>query len=489
MPMENGKKSSSLMRKLILYFLIIILMMFSLNIFSVYRFKTFYSSFYDMLSDSIDIQSMSMEADGLFTQIENYAHSGSREYIKNHSDRVKKLIFRIDLLQAGSTDTIYFRCRDIKNMLITFEEKGQSVISNYDAGMKQIYINQSVAELSRLKGYIQEEITALLLIRLRSILEFYSGFREQIVSGENLMYLLTAFITLLCVAFAYRFSRHISVPIHQLVLRLKRVARGDLDVEALVWNTNDEIHILIDSFQHMLSQIKSLIERIREKANVENRLKEQEIKNLEIENLLNQSELNFLQSQINPHFLFNTLNSIAVLAEIEEAGQTKMMIESMSSILRYNLQKLNDNVTLREELEIIRNYLYIQRTRYGNRIEFSMDIDESVMNCSIPSMIIQPFVENAIMHGLEPKLGKGLLQVGVYDRQELLEIVVRDDGVGMSQDILEQINNRSVMQDSKKGIGMVNVIRRLEIHYGPEAICIESMQSKGTTVTIRLPRA
>lgn len=482
------KRSSSLMRKLIVYFLVIILMMFALNLFSLYRFKAFYSSFYDMLSDSVGIQSISMELDELFTQVENYVHSGSREYIQDHSVRLNRLMSRVDRLQEESTDDIYYRCRDIENMLVTFDEKGRKVMGSYDAGVEQIYLNQAIAELSRLKGYIQDEIKELLLIRLRSILSVYSGFWEQIKSGESLMYSLTILITLLCLTIAYRFSRQISVPIHQLVLRLKKVSKGDLEVESLALKTNDEISVLIDSFNHMLSQIKSLIERIREKANVEKQLKEQEIKNLEMANLLNQSELNFLQSQINPHFLFNTLNSIAVLAEIEEAGQTRLMIESMSNILRYNLRKLNDSVTLQEELEIIRNYLYIQRTRYGSRIEAVLDIDENLLHCRIPSMIIQPFVENAILHGLEPKEGRGLLEVEVHDGQENMIIQIRDDGVGMPAPVLEQIRNRSIPQDSKKGIGMVNVIRRLEIYYGVDAVRIESEPGSGTTVVMKLPK-
>lgn len=481
-------KRASLRQKLIIYFLIIITMMFSLNIFLIYNSKAFYTSFYDMLIDSVEIQSISVEMDKLYDQVNNYSHSGSREYIEDYSRNMQKLLHNIDEKKIKSNESTYLKYRNIKSMLLTFDEKSREIMRKYDSDVSKIYINQAVRELFKVKGYIQDEINSVLLNKLTGIQGYYSVFWENIKVGEKLTYGLAVVTTIICILFAFVFAKQISVPIHQLVLRLKRVARGELDVEKLDLSTNEEINVLIESFNFMISQIKGLIERIKEKAYVEKQLKEQEIKNLEMKNLLNQSELNFLQSQINPHFLFNTLNSITILAEIEEAGQTRKMIESMSNILQYNLRKINDMVTLNEELAIIKNYIYIQRTRHGNRIEYSFDIDESVLNYSIPSMIIQPFVENSIMHGLEPKEGKGLLELGMYDVGKNIEIVIKDNGVGMSQEVLEQINNKNIRQDSKKGIGVINVVRRLEIYYGSDAIHFDSELGKGTTIKMILPK-
>lgn len=441
-----------------------------------------------MLNDSVDIQSISVDIDKIYTQIENYSNSGNRDYIRDYSSNFSDLMNKVDQLKKSSSENTYPKFRDVKNMLLTFNEKSNEVISKYDTGVSKIYINQSVQELQRNKRYIQDDIKSLLLIKLMDIQGYYSNFWEKINVGEKLSYILTLLITITCFLFALVFSKQISVPIHQLVLRLKKVAKGELNVDKIDMSTNDEINVLIEAFNYMMSEIKVLIERIKEKANVEKQLKEQEIKNLEMANLLNQSELNFLQSQINPHFLFNTLNSITILAEIEEAGQTRKMIESMSNILQYNLRKLNDRVTLKEELEIIKNYLYIQRTRHGNRIEYSFDIDEAILNHSIPSMIIQPFVENSIMHGLEPKEGKGFLELGIYDKGEKIEIVIKDNGIGMSQKVLEQIMERNLSQDSRKGIGVLNVVRRLEIYYGNDVIDLESELGKGTTIRIRVPK-
>lgn len=492
--MEKGikRKNSTLMKKLIMYFLIVIALMFLLNMYSMYGFKLFYSNFHTMLKKLVEVHYIAVRIDAIYQDVDNYAHSGSEEYISDYRQKMSELQNRIEHLKYDSAGDAYYKFKDIQNMLKTFDEKSINIIWNYNVQMQQIYINQLVAELSRLKGYIQDETKDLLLTELLSVQSYYSGFRASIGRQENIMYVLTAFITLLCIGFAVRFTREISMPIHQLVLRLQRVAQGDLEITPASLKTNDEINVLIESFNFMIIEIKSLIEKIKEKANVERKLKEQEIKNLEISNLLKQSELNFLQSQINPHFLFNTMNSIAALADIEEAVQTKKMLESMSFILRYNLKKLNENVTLGEEVEIIRNYLYIQSIRFGNRIEYILDIDESILNYKVPSMILQPFVENAIIHGLEPKEGKGILELGIYDKGENIVVVIKDDGLGITQEKLESIleyRDSGVKENSRSGIGINNVIRRLEIKYGGNVVEIDSRIGVGTEVRMRLKKS
>ena len=484
-------KNSTLMKKLIAYFLIIIVVMFSLNAYLMYGFKTFYSSFYSMLSQLIETHSISLEVDRLYQMVENYSNSGTQEYISDYNTRLENLRKRIQHRKHNTNGSLFYKYRDIQNMLLTFDERSKDIIRSYDVGLQRIYINQSVAELARMKGYIHEEVKNLLLMQLISVQSYYSDFKWKMQSRESMMYVLTGITTLMCLVFAFKFSTQISVPIHQLVLRLQRVSRGELNVEAVSIKTDDEINVLIDSFNHMIVQIRKLIEKIKEKANVEKQLKEQEIKNLEISNLLNQSELNFLQSQINPHFLFNTMNSIAVLAEIEEAPQTKLMLESMASMLRYNLKKLNENVTLEEECEIVRNYLYIQRTRFGNRIECKMNIDESILKYKVPSMILQPFVENAIIHGLEPKEGNGVLEVGISDQNEHIEITIADNGIGMSgEKLINLINNGNESDiNSKSGIGVSNVVRRLQITYGRNVVEIRSELNRGTTVKMMLDKS
>jgi len=489
MKVRFGKKKLTLMNRLIKYFLIIIALMFSLFVYSSYGFKSFYSNFYIMLKQLFDIHSISLEVDTLYQQLDNYAHSGTGKYIEEYKTGLSRLKKRIEILKDVSSDQAYFKCRDIENILLTFDEVSRNMIKRYEERMPQIYVNQSVTELAKIKGYVHDEVKNLLLIKLLSAQSYYFEFGNTMGEKENLIYVLMVFITLLCIVFAFRFSRTISMPIHQLVLRLEKVAQGELNVEQVALKSNDEVGILVDSFNFMLTQIKNLIDTIKVKADVEKKLQEQEIKNLEISNLLNQSELQFLQSQINPHFLFNTMNTIAVLADIEDAPKTKMLLESMSDILRYNLKSLDETVLLSEEYEIAKNYLYIQKARFDSKIEYILDIDEGALSYKVPSMILQPFIENAIIHGLEPKEGKGVLELIIRETPYDIQIIIRDNGVGISQERLAEILNykeKSQQKSSRYGIGISNVMRRLELKYGKNVVDIYSKLGKGTEVRMKL---
>jgi sensor histidine kinase YesM len=275
-----------------------------------------------------------------------------------------------------------------------------------------------------------------------------------------------------------------------LVLRAKRVSNGELEIEKLDIKTNYELNSLIDSFNNMVERLKELISDIENKAIIESKLKEQEIKNLEISNLLNESELKFLQSQINPHFMFNTMNTIMALAKIEGAKQTADLLKSMTDILRYNLKKIDVTVTLYDEVEIIKNYIYIQKTRFGAKIDYILNIDESALAFKVPSMILQPFVENSIIHGLEPKEGKGYLEVSIMNVDENIYILIKDNGIGMSEERLKAVIDKEtdISAESRSGIGVKNVIRRLELKYGSGVVSIKSVLHEGTEISIKLDK-
>ena len=166
------------------------------------------------------------------------------------------------------------------------------------------------------------------------------------------------------------------------------------------------------------------------------------------------------------------------------------MIGCISEILKYYLKKINENVTLNEEFKIIENYVYLQKTRFGDRIKFELKYDESVMGHRVPSMILQPFVENAIIHGLEPLEEKGRLSVRIMDIESDILLKVEDNGIGINEEILSRFFEKDelITSPSERGIGVVNVIRRLELKYGRNVVEIKSSKDKGTEVNIRIPK-
>lgn len=222
---------------------------------------------------------------------------------------------------------------------------------------------------------------------------------------------------------------------------------------------------------------KQLMDEIRSKA--------------DLENLLRAAELKALQSQVNPHFLFNTLNTIARLALLEGASRTQEIVYALSDLLRNNLRDIEELRTLEEEVKSINDYLTIQRVRFGDRIQARVNVSPELLDMHIPALTLQPLVENAIIHGIEPKKEGGEVQIGGYLEGDRLVLVVGDTGIGMSQERINSIfraEKRRPTQGQTTGLGILNVHKRIQHHFGAEyGIRMESEIGRGTSIYIQLP--
>ena len=211
---------------------------------------------------------------------------------------------------------------------------------------------------------------------------------------------------------------------------------------------------------------------------------------LNTEKLLSQAEFKALQSQINPHFLFNTLNAISQLAILEGCDQTAEAIFSLSALFRRCLKKNDSFPQLREEVDNVSEYIAIKKLLYRDRIQYRCDVDSSCLSLRVPLFSLQPLVENALLHGLEPKKEGGTLTLSVHRQAGFIVVRVEDDGLGCSQDSIERI--RACPPDHSRsdltGIGMGNVIRRLSDHFGPAFHwTIDSALGQGTRIALYLP--
>ena len=211
----------------------------------------------------------------------------------------------------------------------------------------------------------------------------------------------------------------------------------------------------------------------------------------ELETLLKASELKALQSQINPHFLFNTLNTIARLALIEGAGRTEEVVYALSDLLRNNLKDIDKLRTIAEEVKSIRDYLIIQNTRFGDRIQAEIDIEPQLFDISIPALTLQPLVENAIIHGLEPKRDGGKVSITGRSEGDRIIITIADTGVGVPPERIRSIfrsEKRTVTKGQTTGLGIVNVHKRIQHLFGSDyGVSMESTVGEGTRIYIQLP--
>lgn len=420
--------------------------------------------------------------------IDNHLLSGNAEYLDTLRDELDRFAAATRDLERRLPRDFRYRIRDLRSMAETFADYARSAAADLAAGKERIYVNRDRADLVRLKGFIQEESGRLLSSYMEHTRELIAASRSDLERNENLAYLGAILGALTAAGIALRIAAEIADPLHLLSETALKVAAGDLDTAAPDYPKRDELGVLVDSFNTMTVEIRNLVRDLQEKASLEVRLREERLRATQAESSLRKTELELLQARINPHFLFNTLSAVSALARAEEAPNTRVAVESVSSIMRYTLSKRSGPPLLEEEMALVRNYLYLQSLRFGKRLSWVADMDEDCAGVTIPAFSIQPFVENAVLHGIEPKEEGGSVQIyaSVGAGENSVEVVVRDDGVGMAAEKVAELQNPSE-ETLSRHMGVANVARRLELILGYPAVSIESEPGKGTIVRITLP--
>ena len=267
-------------------------------------------------------------------------------------------------------------------------------------------------------------------------------------------------------------ARNITFPIQKLRDSMKRVQKGDFSAAEIEVYSDHEIGCLTRSFNVMTHKIQDLMAQ---------NIQEQEQKR--------KIELKALQSQINPHFLYNTLDSIIWMAEGKKNEEVVLMTASLARLLRQSISIENELVTIGQEIEYVRSYLTIQKMRYKDKLEFEINVDPRITHAQIIRLVLQPIVENAIYHGLKYKESKGMLKVHGYELGERIIIDITDDGVGMDEETLKHIYDKHKVNYHSNGVGVYNVQQRLVLYYGKEyGIIYHSEKGKGTTATVVIPK-
>jgi sensor histidine kinase YesM len=286
--------------------------------------------------------------------------------------------------------------------------------------------------------------------------------------------------------------KYISRPIHLLAEASNNIKKNVYDIVPEKQYKIEDFNILIFNFNRMTLTIANSINDIKEKSILERKLLLSEKKNLQIANSLNNAQIQIMQNQINPHFLFNSLNTLTSLARIEHAEKTKTLLEDLSIIIRYGLKKTNNLVTIKEELDILNTYLRIQKIRYEEKIDYEIDCEENLGQIQIPAMLLQPLVENCIVHGLEEKSGKGEIKIIIQKSVDgMIQIEVTDNGKGINKKTLNlihsQIDKITEYSSEKSKNGLLNVLYRIKL-FSPEAvIMIDSSEEKGTSIKFSIP--
>jgi len=419
--------------------------------------------------------------------IEGYLQSGNRQKLSEFNDSVitsQNLIKEIEKSNISSEN--YYLLKSIEMSFNNYFAEGCQASFNYNTQNYEYFSRMYSAEI--IQNYLQKYCDEL----LTSLMQNQKKVNQKLnVRVRNLGFFSLAFM--LCFLFLILFFsvyifRNITHPLRLLVHQSRSVSLGNFKVQVKTLKNKNSMGLLIDTFNEMSQSIQKMLERLQKQSLTEKRLIEEQKKNEEQEKLLNEARFLALQSQTNPHFLFNTLNSISRMITLEKNDDSLEMIDSLSSMLRYNLSS-DAVVLLSEEIDVTKEYIAIQKKRFGKRLQFVLHVDENLINrVELPKFILQPLVENAIVHGLEPLEKGGTITIETRLIGENFYLSIQDNGKGMKPSMLQKLREgKPILFENRSHLGFNNTKNRMVIFSGdPAVLKVESEENKGTTITIRL---
>ncbi len=383
--------------------------------------------------------------------VDNYNNTSITLWDKN-----RQSIIRVNQAEDGK--------QPVEPILDEVEIK--SLLSKFD-GSDHGYMTKKINNTEYLISFVLEE-------RHNWIITSAIPFAE--VSDESEKMGFVGFITILINSIilfmgTIVISRWITVPIHKLLKSMNAVKRGELR-EVYINEGNNEIGQLRDGYNMMIREIQNLIKSV---------IAEQKT--------IRKAELNVLQAQIKPHFLYNTLDSINSLALSGRINEVCDLVDALGGYYRHSVSKGREVITLREELDIVKNYLKILKVRYEDMFEVNYNIEESCLDTKILKLVLQPLVENALYHGIRAKGVPGIINVDIKREEQQVCICIEDDGVGMSDYEIQKILDSKV-GSAESSFGLRGTIERLKIYCNNEdTFQLYSEKGKGTKIIILLPLA
>ncbi|MCP5454807.1 MAG: histidine kinase [Thermotogae bacterium] len=432
-------------KKIMNYFFLLISIFSLLSLISFFNAEIILKNSNYTINDYLFLSDFKINMDNYIKELENYISSGSSQKLLSYYDYYNKIQLNLNSLpsevQKNSEGNYKKNIKNISQNILTAAE---NTIYLKRTGIAQETL-ENFRKTLEIYDYFLFYYSKLIDIKLENEYEKYTLYNEKL-KITNFFVLFSILSTiLLSVYFAYTASKKITTPINYLSDVAQKVSEGKINTDFKIIKSDDEIEILSETFSEMIESIKEHINTLKLQSEYEKKIKEQELK--------------ILQSQINPHFLFNTLNIAMQLSIIENADKTSDFIEKISNMLRYNLKNINDIVSLKDEIDSVKNYMDILKIRFI-KIDYEIVINsEEALYTKVPRFILQPVVENSYKHGLREDSGKITIIVG--EEKNYIYVRIEDTGSGISEEKVDDI-----MNDRNSGIGISYVVKRLKMFCG-----------------------
>ncbi|MGN0160591.1 MAG: sensor histidine kinase [Lachnospiraceae bacterium] len=457
-------------------------------LFDAWIVKYFMMDFNAILDDNAcgdNIINVLKEESSAFVQYVESPSVESRGKLKECIENTNEVMYAIPMDYNHLGETRYAQLQSIRSSYEVYGKARDEIMNGLLKGAS--YIGR-LYEIYEMQEYLHQYAQVYMATTLEEGNARYQELLPSLFMVPIAAIAVSILLIFIIIHLAMMMNETIIDPVLNLANASRRIAANDFYIEDVETNNQDEIGELVKAFNKMKYATGEYISALEEKREALDRLHTQELEKLEVDKQLESMNLELLKSQINPHFLFNTLNVIGGMANLEDAETTEQMIVALSSLFRYNLKTQETEVILSRELKVAQDYMYLQKMRFGSRVEYEMDCSIDAEKPLVPTFTLQPLLENSIIHGLSPKLEGGKITLTITEQGNFLHIIIADTGVGMSREEQEKlINNIQSSNSQKAGIGVGNVYRRITRMYDGGNMIINSEKNKGTVIEIVIP--
>lgn len=486
-------KLNSIRKKMMFYFITMTLMIGLISLYVSQNSKMLLEEINEMFDTSIVLSDIETKLDFTHTSLTQYIKTKSSDALNTYIETSENLASSTEiLLKQYEGDKGMLSVENVRNLVLRYNQySAEAVVAKRGRdveGCKDAY--QSAEEVLT---NIRDLIENLKLIQLENNVVLYKSLDSNGQKVQVINMVMIIDLIVLTIMLVLNVTYRMTTPIIRLAHSANEIASGHFEGEEVIVSDEDEIQMMAKAFNKMRISIRVFIEELKRTNEMESQLYEKELQAIKMQTLLNKAELRSLQSQINPHFLFNSLNAGVQLAMMEDAHGTLEFLENMSAIFRYNIRPLDKMVTVEEELSSIKAYAEMMKVRFGEKLKFELTVSETVRSVPMMPLILQPIVENAFIHGVGKNEKGGSVTVKAWQAADKVYFMVKDNGIGMTAIQIDRIlneNSEHVLPKNShsSGIGAGNVLQRLKLAYGDEAVMqIESSMGMGTEITIAIP--
>ena len=476
--------------KFVIMFLLTSLILLVVNTFMFYNINHITLQLDEIYISNVKLNTMTDVLGRVQSSMTEYLNTKNSDAMEDYYRDEEEFAALIEELEQETTDNhLKLMERNIRYMSESYLElTGRTIEAKRGRNVEKY--KKYYEEATQLYLYLGDYLAGLNSEKFRVNTESYEVLSASLRYLEWFSVMIFVALGLFNILLVMLVTGTITRPLLELSEVADQVSKGDFEVETVPVRYTDEVGVVTSAFNKMVESIRDHITRLRESMEKEQYMNE---KSLKMEAHLKDAQLKYLQAQINPHFLFNTLNAGAQLAMMEGSDRTYDYIQNVADFFRYNIKKDNDVVTLADEIRLVDNYIYILNVRFSGDIHFSKEVDEELLHVKVPSMILQPIVENSVNYGIRNIDWEGSITLSVYREEEMVRICIADNGAGMTAERVREVMNGQLSETEgetdSNGVGLNNVMERLHLFFEgeDEFEIISEGPGKGTRVYITVP--